>query len=294
MKRRPFLPLLFVAAVALLTPAWLRGDEAAALTNPRVFVCAHSFMIFTARMLPSIARGAGIPYSAAGQQMIGGSRVLQHWNLPDERNQAKAALRDGKVDVLTVSPTYLIPDDGIDNFTKLGLEKNPKLRVLVQASWPPRDGQLTSPFQPEMRDTATAESLQKIRETFSGTWIKPLEEQVRKLNASLGREVVHIIPAGDAVFALRQKVVAGQAPGVTKQSALFRDALGHPQPPLATLVTYCHFAAIYGKSPVGLPVPESLQGVPEATKLNTLLQEIAWETVSKYPLSGVRAATAGR
>ena len=100
----------------------------------RVFVCAHSFMIFTAKLLPSLAQAANFSYASAGQQMIGGSRVIQHWNLPDEKNTAKAALREGKVDVLTLSPHMLLPDEGIDNFTKLGLEKNPKLRVFVQAS----------------------------------------------------------------------------------------------------------------------------------------------------------------
>jgi hypothetical protein len=92
----------------------------------------------------------------------------------------------------------------------------------------------------------------------------------------------------DAVFALREKVAEGRAPGLTKQTDLFRDDLGHPHPPLAMLVTYCHFAAIYGRSPVGLPVPDALKGLPHAAELNRLLQQIAWDAVTAYPLSGVR------
>jgi hypothetical protein len=56
---------------------------------------------------------------------------------------------------------------------------------------------------------------------------------------------------------------------------------------LAALVTYCHFAAIYRKSPVGLPVPEKLRGRAEAEALNRVLQEIAWEAVTGYKMSGV-------
>lgn len=108
--------------------------------GPRVFVCAHSFMIFTATMLPKMTEEAGIGYQDAGRQIIGGSRTLQHWEVPDDQNLAKKALSESSVDVLTLSPHMLLPDEGIDNFTKLGLEKNPKLRVLVQASWPARDG----------------------------------------------------------------------------------------------------------------------------------------------------------
>jgi hypothetical protein len=261
----------------------------------RVFVCAHSFMIFTSRLLPSMAQAAGFPYASAGQQMLGGSRVLQHWNLPDDKNVAKAALREGKVDVLTLSPHRLLPDEGIDNFTKLGLEKNPRLRVLVQASWPGFDGNWNG-FNNEQRNSATLDSLREMRRGFREQWLVPLEAQVRTLNQSVGHDTVHIVPVFDAVFALRERIAKGDAPGLTKQTDLFRDAIGHPQPALAELVGYCHFAAIAGRTPVGLPVPAELQNVPHAAELNTLLQHLAWDAVTAYPLSGVPAspAPAGR
>ena len=112
---------------------------------------------------------------------------------------------------------------------------------------------------------------------------------MRTLNATLGHDAVHIIPVADAVTALREKIAEGNAPGLTKQTDLFNDDLGHPKPVLAELVTYCHFAAIYGRSPEGLPVPAELKNIPQAEDLNRLLQRIAWETVSGYPMSGVRA-----
>ena len=258
----------------------------------RVFVCAHSFMIFTAKLLPRLAEAANFGYASAGQQMLGGSRVIQHWNLPDERNVAKAALREGKVDVLTLSPHMLLPDEGIDNFTKLGVEKNPDLRVFVQASWPGFDGQTPGTFKNEDRNSATVESLRAIRASLRERWNTALEAQVRALNAAVGRETVHIIPVGDAVFALREHIANGTAPGLTQQTDLFRDPIGHPREPLAALVCYCHFAAITGRSPVGLPVPAELQKLPHAAELNTLLEQLAWNAVSAYPLSGVKAAEA--
>ena len=259
----------------------------------RVFVCAHSFMIFTAKMLPPMAQAAGISHVAAGQQMIGGSRVIQHWNLPDEKNLAKAALREGRVDVLTLSPHMLIPDEGIDDFTKLGLEKNPKLRVLVQASWPARDGVMDRPFKNEERNASTLESLHTMRDGHRDRWLSNLEAQVRTLNQSIGHEAVFIVPVSDAVFALREHIATGTAPGLTNQTDIFRDDLGHPQAPLAELVTYCHFAAIYQRSPVGLPVPAELKNLPQAEDLNHLLEQLAWDAVSAYPMSGVKAAIPG-
>jgi hypothetical protein len=255
----------------------------------RVFVCGHSYMTFTAGMLPAVSRSAGIAYLDAGRQMIGGSQVIQHWILPDDKNEAKRALREGLVDVLTVSPNLMLPDPGIENFARLGLEANPKLRVLVQASWVPRDSK-AGDFKNEMRDAVTVAELQQMRDDLHVAWLRKLEDQVNALNRSIGRETVFIVPVSAAVFALRERVAKAQVPGLARQSELFKDDHGHPNPPLALLVTYCHFAAIHQRSPVGLPVPASIRDRPHAEALNRLLQQIAWDAVSNYPLSGVKAA----
>jgi hypothetical protein len=289
MKYKRFLVRMRALIFLALTARLVAADDSLP-SKPRVFVCAHSFMIYTAKSLPMIAQAAGVGFVSAGQQMIGGSRVIQHWNLPDDKNRAKAALKAGEVDVLTLSPHLMLPDEGIDNFTKLGLEKNPKLHVLVQASWPPRDGVLDRPFKNEERNASTVESLQKLREGFRALWGTKLEEQVTALNKSIGHDAVFIVPAGDAVFALREKIAEGKAPGLTKQTDLFRDDLGHPQAALAALVSYCHFATIYQRSPVGLPVPDAYKAELSSPELNHLLQEIAWQTVSNYPFSGVKSS----
>jgi hypothetical protein len=285
MKLLRSLLLLFLLAVS--GPVRAQNE---APTGQRVFVCAHSFMIFTSKLLPPMTQAAGVQYVPAGQQMIGGSRVIQHWNLPDDKNRAKAALLAGNVDVLTLSPHILLPDDGIDNFTKLGLEKNPKLHVYVQSSWPARDGVLDKPFRNEERNASTVESLRVMKEGHRARWLDALETQVRKLNQTVGHETVFIVPVSDAVFALRERIAQGTAPGLTQQTDLFRDDLGHPSETLAELVTYCHFAAIYGRSPEGLPVPAELRTRPRAEELNRVLQQLAWQAVSSYPMSGVKTA----
>jgi hypothetical protein len=284
MTDRRFTLALALALLAVATPS---HADAPSCAGPRVFVTAHSFMIFTAKLLPPMSEAAGIPYVAAGQQMLGGSRVIQHWNLPDDKNRAKASVNAGTVDVLTLSPHILLPDEGIDNFTKLGVAKNPNLRVLVQASWPARDGH-EGAFKNAERDAVTRADLAAIRQQHS-VWVKALEKQVAALNASVGKEAVCIIPVDEAVFALRERVVDRTAPGISKQSELFRDDLGHPNAALAILVTYCHFAAIHHKSPVGLPVPAELKDQPQAEALNHLLQVLAWNAVTTYPHSGVEA-----
>jgi hypothetical protein len=51
------------------------------------------------------ALDAGIKdHVSVGLSSIGGSRVIQHWDLEDEKHQAKKALTEGKVDVLDDFP----------------------------------------------------------------------------------------------------------------------------------------------------------------------------------------------
>ena len=53
------------------------------------------------------------------------------------------------------------------------------------------------------------------------------------------------------------------------------------------LSAYCHYAVIYRRSPVGLPIPPKFSLKSEA--LNRLLQELAWDAVIHHPLSGVKS-----
>src|SRR5688572_21107848 len=135
MKRASRLPkglMLLAVAFGLLVTAGV--GPAADTVKPierrqRVFTAGHSFLVFMPPILRDLAQPAGLKdHAQLGVQPIGGSRVLQHWNLPDGKNKAKEALQTGKVDVLTLSPIFL-PDEGIANYTKLALAHIPDVRV---------------------------------------------------------------------------------------------------------------------------------------------------------------------
>jgi hypothetical protein len=276
-------------------PGAPKKEEAPAKPLPkgqRVFTCGHSFHIFVPPILADMAKSAGIKgHAIAGRSGIGGSRVIQHWKVPDEKNEAKKALRAGKVDVLTLSPIHL-PDEGIEKFAKLAVENNPNVRITVQEFWLAFDIYDTT-FKTRPKDVdhnaPTGAELRKLHEPY----FKGMDDHVRALNKKLGKEAVFVVPVGQAVIALREKIIAGKAPGLKAQSDLFTDAIGHATPPLQVLVAYCHFAVVYRRSPVGLPMPAVLIKTKKAgwsDKLNRLLQELAWESVTQHPLSGVKAS----
>jgi hypothetical protein len=281
-----------VLAVALAAPSRAPADDPApAPKGQRVFSAGHSFHVFMPAILSDLAKSAGIAdHKQVGISSLGGSRTIQHWNQPDEKNKTKAALKDGKVDVLTLSPIFH-PDAGIDNFTKLALEHNPDVRVLVQALWLPYDVydvnyQKKRPA-PVDRNARTADEMRKVHAEYFET----VDAQVKALNKEHGKTAVYVVPVGQAAILLREKIIAGKAPGLKSQEELFSDAIGHAKPPLQALAAYCHFAVIYKRSPVGLPVPAVLKNAKNPDwdeKLNALLQELAWKAATAHPLSGVK------
>lgn len=285
---------LFVLAIGPLPSTAEDKENAPKLAEPiqkgqRVFTCGHSFHVWVPGIVADLAKSAGIQnHVQAGVSSIGGSRTIQHWDLPDEKNPAKTALKTGKVDVLTLSPIFL-PDAGIENFATLALEHNPDVRVLVQPIWLRWDiYEPTTPRPAKVDHNAiTGEELRKRHAEH----FEKMDEHIRELNKKYGKTVLYEVPAPQAVIALREKIIAGEAPGLKEQEDLFTDPLGHGKPPLMALVGYCNYAVMYRRSPVGLPVPAILKQAKlgdQEEPLNRLLQQLAWDAVVQHPLSGLK------
>ncbi len=292
-------PVIFLAVLFLATRVARADDFLQPISQgQRIFTCGHSFHVFTYKQVEQMAQAAGLDHQLAGLSGIGGSTVQKHWDVPDEKNSAKAALMAGKVDVLTLSPIWL-PDDAIESFVKLGVQHNPALRVTVQEYWLPNDEyEPVYPLQTRKKTDHNATDLAKLREA-NARYAGDIEDLVRGINQRLGKESVFVVPVGLASLALRERIAAGTAPGLKTQWDLFRDNWGHAQPPLQILSSYCHFAVIYRRNPVGLPVPSAFKLLKEVSdddkqKLNRLLQEIAWDTVSHHPMAGVMKPAAAK
>ena len=278
---------LLLVLVLLVFSSVQAKEVAAPPAGLKVLTAGHSFHVWMPPLVAEMAKAAGIAgHEQLAISSIGGSKVIQHWDLPPDRNQAKPVLLAGRADLFTMAPTFL-PDPGIENFVRLGLEHNPRLRFTLQQNWVPYEDPLLwlQPVKPKTidRDALTLPQLRAKHDPY----FKLIEDHVRELNRLIPAAQIAVVPCGEAVLALRAKVIEGAAPGVRSQNELFIDVLGHPGPHIRILSAYCHFAALYRRSPVGLPVPGQLAKLPEAEKLNRLLQEIAWQAVRAHPLSGV-------
>lgn len=240
-------------------------------------------------MLNEMAVAAGIQnHEVVGVSSIGGSRVIQHWDVPQKENKAKEALRTGEVDVLTLSPIWL-PDEGIEAFARLAVKHNPGVRVTVQEYWLPNDVyDPTYPLNTHKQVDHNAATIAELRKQHA-LYFEDMDNHVREVNGRLGKQTVFVVPVGQAVIPLREKIIAGQACGLKAQWDLFTDCWGHATLPLQVLTAYCHFGVIYRRSPVGLEMPSALANENNPnwdTRLNRLLQELAWDSVTHHPLSG--------
>jgi hypothetical protein len=240
-------------------------------------------------------------HEARAVQMIGGSTPMQHWSQgdgDDSKNIAKVALRKGGVDVFTLSPGSRMPEEGIDRFGDLMLETNPNGRILAQSSWTPFDGTGFTPnvgftarpsFTNEDRDKADVATIDGWIERLEAKdgYLERLRTQLGGINVRAGHTMAYVVPSANAVYELRKQIVRGKVPGIARQSEIFSDDIGHPRAPLAHLVSYVWFAAMYRESPVGLQALVDA-GDPTSAPREALLQKLAWNAVVGEPMSGVR------
>lgn len=217
--------------------------------------------------------------------------VDHHLNVMAGATGIKGHLRGGdplasiKVDVVAVNPWFRTHDKfdkGLDDLTERALKHNPEIRVLAQVGWLPYDVPIFPvPEKGREKTNWNARTMKEVR-SIHEAYCKNAFDQVQALNNRYGKSVVFIVPVAQAVIALREKIAAGEAAGLKSQDDLFSDSIGHARTPLELLNAYCHFAVVYRRSPVGLEIKGA-----QNPKLHRLLQELAWDAVTKEPLSGV-------
>jgi len=219
----------------------------------------------------AIAKSAGI----SGHKNLGSGKDLDQPLAIDSgrkklEDTPRTLMKKGEVDVWLTTDAAWSSKPDLKEFGTAGLAGNPNFRLYQQARF------LVEKV--EERDNSKIADVQAALDKQR----KRLEVRVDAINKEIGKPVVFIVPVGDAIVKLREMVVDGKFPGVTKQSELFmsgyKGAL-HAEKHVNLLTAYCNYAAIYQKSPVGLKL--EMKDITE--EQHAILQKLAWETVSKYP-----------
>ena len=237
--------------------------------------CIFKMNVILIKNFDMIAKAAGIGYQNLGS----GKDLDQPLAIDSGRKKLedtpRTLMKKGEVDVWLTTDAAWAEKPDLKEFGTAGLAGNPNFRLYQQARF------LVEKV--EERDNSKIADVQAALDKQR----KRLEVRVDAINKEIGKPVFFIVPVGDAIVKLREMVVDGKFPGLTKQSELFmagyKGAL-HAEKHVNLLTAYCNYAAIYQKSPVGLKL-EMKEDITD--EQHAILQKLAWETVSKYPYAGV-------
>jgi hypothetical protein len=87
-------------------------------------------------IVADLCNKAGIPHhEQLGVSGIGGSRVIQHWDIAPDKNKAKEALESGKVDVMNRRSPIGLPVPEILKRANLGDQEEKLNRLLQELAW---------------------------------------------------------------------------------------------------------------------------------------------------------------
>jgi len=300
----PMLKLSVLAVMAVWATCAVAADPAPA--KPAGVRVGQMLIFFECEstVASSLVKAAGIE----GHQWLGGPYIGTWHDIKGEKGLDKKRmepLERGAFDVLLLATPHCYPDKeswsghvGLDSTPALlcdkGVMNNPKFRLVWQSYYWPRT---------ELKGDKKVLAWKPRKDPPDG--LLALEKLTDQINEKHGRKVMVISPVEEATCKLIEMVAAGKFPGITDPSDLWVEGnMWVPGSHLRTLFAYTNVATIYGVSPVGLnpdfstlkwgggksaPTdPKSFADLaPITEEQRKLVQQIAWETVSKYPYAGV-------
>lgn len=213
-------------------------------------------------------------------QVINGAPLRYGWDHSDqgERGDARRILPGGQTKVLILTEAQPLGEQiqwndsagYVEKFARLAWEARPDTQVYLYETWPSRNIAEGLPW----REQLTAD-------------LPAWESLAGRANAARPPQAppVRLIPAGQAMGALADAVVAGQVPGISSVDDLFDDDI-HPSGRALSFLALVHIAAITGKDPSGLPALLTRHWPSRDAVLTdaqaAAFQRIAWKVVSDY------------
>jgi len=215
-------------------------------------------------------------------------------------------LERGDFDMLLVATPHCYPGEeswggalGLEStpaiLATVGSKNNPNFRLVWQTwYWPHHESRGSKKMNVAISNRGAAPNAD-------------LEKLVADVNEKHGRQVMVVSPAATAVSTLVTMVADGKFPGFSEPFDLWLSAdMWQPGLHIRSLIAYVNAATMYGVSPIGsnpdfsglkfgggkTPVGTFADLTPITDEQRAILQQIAWEAVTRCPLSGVKAAPA--
>lgn len=275
-----------------LSPAQASGELLAPVERSRILFIGHSLVNQDMpAMLRSVAASLGCEVTTDVQLRSGA--ILKHgWEgeLPVEGVRAREVLATGAYDVLVMTEAvdlddmlrWMEPAEYAGRYQQLAVAHNPSVRVLLYETWHDR-GLVRNTWYGAARPQRWREFLDEDLGKWESIAVGAAERN--------GLPRMSIVPAGQALARLSDALRAGQVPGLAAEGELFSDAI-HLAPIGNYFVALVQFATIHRRSPVGAtnaPTDAAGRRLEFDAATAAAMQTIAWEAVTAYSWSGVRA-----
>lgn len=224
-----------------------------------------------------------------GRHMIPGAPLEWLWDHPTDGfwespyGTPTNALKYYQWDILSLQPfDRQLPSDTnyASRYIGISLPHNSNMQVYIYSRWPRQ-----SNFSPDYDGVWNM--------TYSGGWGAQLESRdffekvllaLRPVWTNQLGKTILMVPVGDTLYNLNQKIKAAQVPGFHSITQLYSDGI-HFNDTGAYLVGCVYYSTMFKESPVGLP--SSPYGLSQSTPIVGIIQTTAWETVLGHPYSGV-------
>lgn len=294
MQRRMIFALPVVLGALAAAALWLRAKprkappRMAPLPAPqgplKTYHLGHSLV---GRDMPAmLSQLAGHEFHS---QLGWGASLADHWkgtvngfateNAHPAHRPAREALESGAYDAVIFTEMVELKDAiryhdsaaRLADWANLARKANPEVRLYLYETW----HRLDDP----------AGWLNRIDADLPSLW----EGQI------LGPAIhaagdIYVIPGGQVMAAGVRAAEAGQLRGIPDRQAFFTDDI-HLNDLGNWLIAMTHFAVLYHRSPVGLPMQLTRADGSPATVVDAeaahRLQELVWQVVTGYPLTGV-------
>jgi hypothetical protein len=294
MSYRTVLRMLTVGLLAILTVLLL---NVAAYSNQtlRVYHVGNSVTdTINYEGLRQLAQSRGHQY-VFGRHMIPGAPLSWIWEHPEDGFSEEPfgyypnALPNYQWDVLTLQPfdRNLDGNDGdvvmAKNYINLALPKSPNLRIYIYSRWPRRDedGSLDVDSKWLREYTGGWDGTQETKDYF-----ERLTLELRKAYPKI-QERILMVPVGDVLYELEQRMKAGQVPGYSSITQVYSDGIHFNE--VGSYIVGCTFyATLYKENPKGLAANPYNVNNPE---LVSQIQDAVWKVVSTHRFSGVASQT---
>lgn len=180
----------------------------------------------------------------------------------------------------------------IQNYVNIAKNRSPNVQFYIYMRWPrtpnsklPTDATLTADTWNSLYTQTWSPSVFNSNE--SKDYFQRLLTAVRN-GTSLNKPFL-IIPVGEVMYQLNNKMKNGQVSGYNEIWQVYRDGI-HLNNVGSYIVACTFYSTVYKADPRGLTVPSQYATI--SSSLATIIQNTVWEVVSTYPYSGVGSGVA--